>query len=70
MLEEPTANPIKHLRSACLVESAFFVQSSCWILDSGATYHMCSNAKLLDKNKRIYDKHLFITLPNGRKIQV
>lgn len=69
MLEEPITHPIEQpSSSACLVGKCSLVQSSSWILDTGATDHMCSDPTLFDTNRRGYDKNHFITLPDGRKV--
>ena len=60
------------------LHTAFLVGTICllshidndWIIDSGATDHFCSNLQMFHTYKNIENQHTFITIPNGKKIQV
>lgn len=41
-----------------------------WIIDSGATYHICSNIDLFKDYKSVTGSNKFITVPDGRKVQI
>lgn len=41
-----------------------------WIIDSGATDHICSNIDLFHTYRTIDDSDKFITIPDGRKVQI
>ncbi|XP_056692153.1 uncharacterized protein [Spinacia oleracea] len=43
---------------------------SSWLLDSGASDHMCASLNMFDTYEAILDDNEFITIPDGRKVAV
>lgn len=41
-----------------------------WIIDSGASYHMCSSLESFHTFQEIHSNNSFITIPDGNKIKV
>ncbi|KAL2925577.1 Retrovirus-related Pol polyprotein from transposon RE2 [Bienertia sinuspersici] len=50
----------------CLLSS----YGSDWIIDSGATDHMCCDLKYFDSYEKIYDSTFGITIPDGTRVNV
>lgn len=45
-------------------------QDKDWIIDSGATDHICSNITLLESYNSLIGNDRFIIIPDGRKVQI
>lgn len=41
-----------------------------WLIDSGATNHICSDLNLFQNRKPVVGANEYITVPNGRKIPI
>ena len=70
MLDTPSAIKAPSSSACSAGKTLFNHHFSSLILDSDATDHMCSDLKFFNKFARVYDKTHFITLPDGRKVQV
>uniref|UniRef100_A0A803M4B8 Uncharacterized protein n=1 Tax=Chenopodium quinoa TaxID=63459 RepID=A0A803M4B8_CHEQI len=51
----------------CLLSSAY---SSGWIVDSGASDHMCHRLDMFDSYEVVHDQNCYITIPDGTRVKV
>lgn len=51
----------------CLLFSAY---SSGWIVDSGASDHMCHKLEMFDSYELAHDQDCYITIPDGTRVKV
>ncbi|XP_074374803.1 uncharacterized protein LOC141715227 [Apium graveolens] len=67
--ETQVADPSKHALLAdnmCLLSNAV----NEWLIDSGATDHICPDLSFFSSYENIFDNNNYITIPNGYKVKV
>ncbi|XP_021854211.2 uncharacterized protein [Spinacia oleracea] len=63
---EPSAHALMAGNNFCLLTCS----QSNWLLDSGASDHMCGNLNMFDSYKAIFGNNEFITIPDGRRVGI